>query len=250
MLSDSAPPPPTYSCTEIADEEGPRSVAEAWYNRHRTERVPAISLERDPGIKDQNFVCYSLIRPNEYGAVKHASRAGDYKGNLIKFRGCFATQAAAEAHIEKLMRRDPHFDIHLIKAGEWSLMDNDQVEQHAYVDPIIADVMKGYFKNEDLRLKSMQERIRSVEDPGADNRSLEASRFFEACQIPECGETMETTTACAEPEEPEETGCAKTTTLSDLVSELELKPPKSRVLQHEPMNDNAKQALVAEYILD
>jgi hypothetical protein len=196
MAPDPPTPKPVCTFTEVADDPTMRAMpteavsaasrASEWFKKSRVDRVPMIALESDVyQVQGQSWACFSVIRPDQYRALHHNNK--QYHGNLIKFRGAFATREAAEAHIRRLMAADKHFDVHLVPGFTWSGIDDDAVEDREYADSMIGDIMKGYFENENSRMMSLRSRIASTEsvvgDDGAMARNLEATAFFDKCGV-------------------------------------------------------------------
>lgn len=183
MASDPPPPAPVFSSKELPAAEGEEkpSRSSEWFKANRVARVPLIALETDVyRVEGQNWACFSMIKPSEYGCLKHNGR--EYHGNLIKFRGVFETREEAERHIHRLMKVDRHFDIHLVPAFQWANADDSDINDREYATDMISEVMKGYFKQENHRMLGIRERIERTE--AGEARSEEATRFFEEANRP------------------------------------------------------------------
>lgn len=242
MKPDPEPEAPAFTTSEDFDEKPklPTSAdrASQWFDRNKLTRVPLIALEKDPyQVEDQKWVVFSMIKPEEYGKLKHGEK--EYHGYLIKFRGCFSTKELATAHIHKLLKVDKHFDIHLIPAFQWSAIDDTSVEDREYADERISDIMKGYFRQENDRMIGLRDRIKRVEENKTD-RSEEASQFYndmqEEISRPKLEDNVE-----AEP-----------VTLDELAKRMELRKVGGSVLEsHEGELSSEKQnAIVSEIILE
>jgi hypothetical protein len=159
-----------------SDEPPPKQLS--WFEQNKITRVPLVALGEDMHkVPGQAFVCFSVIRPEDYGVLHH--KDGKTQGStLIKFRGAFATREEADVHIRKLMTADPHFDIHLIPCGHWSVLDDDaSLENIEYAEDQISQIMRSYFKRENDSKLSLAERIE--QDRAGEERGEEATRFFE-----------------------------------------------------------------------
>lgn len=180
MTSDPVPKAPTIILKETdANEPLPpeEKRADAWFNSNKVPRVPVIALEQDVfKIPGQNFACFSVIRPEDYGVLHHGDSS--YKGFLIKFRGVFPSREEADKHIRKVMGTDRNFDVHLVPCFQWSRMDDDTPEDREHLNSTIGDIMKGYFKEENNRMKGLRERIANTEE-GKVVRADEANDFFD-----------------------------------------------------------------------
>lgn len=244
------PPLPEPEIVIKTDDEVPDtvdvSVADTWFNKHKNTRVPMIALEDDLiKIKDQNFACFSVIRPEDYGVLHHKDK--EYHGSLIKFRGVFRTREEAERHIKKTLKIDKHFDIHLVPAFRWAGMGDDDAEENEYADQKIANIMKGYFVNENNRIKDIRARIASAEEGNI--RSEEVSEFWEKANQ-EAEEKyrryQERLTAPVE-------DTTFSTTLEEMVQELDIKAAPRAVLSKNldaPVSRDTIRSVVSEIILD
>jgi hypothetical protein len=243
MTSDPEPKAPTVKIVEVPEdleelEEEKARRSDVWFDTNKNVRVPIIALEEDIyKIPDQNFACFSVIRPEDYGALHH--KEGDYKGSLIKFRGVFASREEADKHIRKVMKADKHFDIHLVPCFTWAAMDDDSIENREYMDNNIQEIIKGYFKEENNRMKGVSRRIRNTEEDL--NRSEEITDFFEKSQ------------GFIEDRPPVRPAKSKPVSLSELADALEIKPGGETVLTKTLEDEIPKEkleAVVSEIILE
>lgn len=176
MTSDKPYEAPVLSLSEAIEKQERAKKSDMYFESNAFTRVPLIALESDvQRVAGQNWAVLSIIKPEEYKSLKHKN--GNYSGLLIKFRGAFNTREEAESHIKKVLKIDKHFDIHLVPAFTWAGVEDDCVEDREYANEMIGEVMRGYFENENLKIKSLRDRIRSTEDPTS-MRSEEASAFF------------------------------------------------------------------------
>lgn len=183
MQNDPPPPPAVCTFTEVTDEESTENVSKAseYFDKNKVTKVPLIALESDIyKVENQAWVCFSIIKPDEYGELSYRKKT--YNGYLIKFRGCFATKEQAVKHIEKIMKVDKHFDVHLIPTFQWASMEDTEIEDREYLNEVVSDIMKGYFKKENEKIVRMRDRIGDTE---TSERSDESSAFFEKCAIQE-----------------------------------------------------------------
>lgn len=233
--------------TEIAEEEEKGPASKSWFDRHANARVPLIALEKDTyTIESQSWACFSIIKPEEYGKLKHGDN--EYHSQLIKFRGAFKTRKEAEAHIHRLMKADPHFDIHLIPSFQWSSIDDDNLEDREYANGVIGEVLQGYFKNENNRMMGIRGRIENTEDPSI-IRSEEATRFFEQCQRESAGKQQLLThgddDAAGFGEED-----SLTMTLDQLAAQHGITPGASCAVHENTLTKEQQDAVVSSVILD
>lgn len=239
MTSDPPPPKPVITSTELDEEQGapkPEARHSSWFDRNRVTRVPLIALENDLyKVDNQAYACFSMIRPEEYGKLRHGEK--EYHGYLIKFRGCFPSKELAVAHIEKLMKVDRHFDIHLIPCFQWSSIDDDAVEDREYANEMISDIMKGYFKQENDRMIGIRERIRRTEE-NKQVRSDESASFFDESQ------NMKNMTLEDKKVE------VQAVSLDDLAADLEVNVGASILTHDHKLEDEETNAIVSEILLE
>ena len=76
------------------------------------------------------------------------------------------------------MNLDKHFDVHLIPAFQWASMEDSEVEDREYLNEVVSDIMKGYFKKENEIIGNLKNRIELTE---TSERSEEATNFFNKC---------------------------------------------------------------------
>ena len=162
--------------------------AESWFSRHTESRVPLVAMNDDAyRVPGQNWVCFSTLRPGDYGEVK--KRDGTpYTSTLIKFRGVFDTIDKASASIRDMMKLDPNHDVHLVPAHKWTLLDDDDpnVENTEYQNEVIQGVMKGYIDREKQAAAGVSARMAGMttrEDLEALKRS--GSTFADSLNVEE-----------------------------------------------------------------
>lgn len=233
MINDPEPPKPTITIKEELDddeealakrkEQERASRADIYFEEHRITRVPMIALQSDTyKIPNQKFVCFSVIKPDEYRALHHGER--QYTGFLIKFRGVFESREAADKHIRRVMKTDPHFDVHLVPCFEWAGIEDDVVEEREYADEMIGAMIKGYFEKENDKFRGIQARIRDTEkDASTCARSEETTKFWEDAQRERERQARirdEVSDANAEP-----------VTLDELAASMQIKP-EVKVKEH------------------
>ena len=243
MISDPAPEAPTVTLVEVDDSKEAvpeQQRADAWFESNKNVRVH-IALEEDMyKIQDQNFVCFSVIKPENYGCLHH--KDGSYKGSLIKFRGVFKTREEADKHIKRVMKSDRHFDVHLVPAFTWAGMDDDMIEDREYADSAIGDIIKGYFKEENNRMNKVRNRIENTEqdDKVGVYRGEEASQFFE-----EANEYKAPARTVRPPGQ-------KALSLTELADQLEISPSGETIVTKtmDDLSDDKMEAIVAEILLE
>lgn len=136
--------------------------AEAYYKTHAMQEPPVVSTRPDVyPIPGQNWVCYSVLRPKDYGEV-YTPDGEKYTGTLVKFRGTFDSFEDADDYIRRLQVADPHHEIKLVKTHQWVPFDDDLDAVHEnreYQDETVREVMKGYFERERKRVAGVSARM-------------------------------------------------------------------------------------------
>nr|BDC17025.1 hypothetical protein [Sicyoidochytrium minutum DNA virus] len=136
--------------------------AEAYYRTHAMQEPPMVSTRPDVyPIPGQNWTCYSVLRPKDYGEV-YTPDGELYTGTLLKIRGTFDRFEDADDYIRRLQVADPHHEIKLVKTHQWIPFDDelDAIhENREYQDETVREVMKGYFERERKRVASVSARM-------------------------------------------------------------------------------------------
>ena len=244
MKPDTEREKPTIKITDVEDSDDVKDEpgelrSDAWFNQNKLTRVPVIALEPDMyQIDGQAYACFSVIKPEDYGALHHGDKP--YKGFLIKFRGVFASREEADRHIRKVMGADRHFDVHLVPCFQWAKMDEDDVSEREHTDETISGIMRGYFKEENKRMKNVRDRINTTEE-GYETRSSESTDFFE--------KSLEDTG----PKIPEKPANAKPMSLTELADGLGIEAHASTIVTQgidETMEKSHFESIVSEILED
>lgn len=240
MTSDPEPKAPTISMIEADPEEPVKEElrSDAWFNNNKLTRVPVIALEPDMyQIDNQAYACFSVIKPEDYGVLHHGDKG--YKGFLIKFRGVFPSREEADKHIRKIMRIDRHFDVHLVPCFQWAKMDEDDCSEREHLDENIGEIMKGYFKQENDRMKGVRKRINDTEE-GFETRSKGVSDFYNS---------IADSTPVPLPPKPDN---ARPVTLTELADELDIKAGGETIISQDldSLDTERFRSIVSEVILE
>ena len=116
-------------------------------------------------VPGQAFALISFVSPE--------SRQKNEKYGL-KIRGVFGTRAEADAHVKRLQRTDPLFDIYLVDMYRWLLIppDPNAIEDQEYQEDFLNKMVKGYKESQVLAKQHFEERKRSVMEQGLDANLL------------------------------------------------------------------------------
>lgn len=116
-----------------------------------------------------------------FALVSFVSPANRQKSDkcAMKIRGVFGTRDEAAAHVKKLMRLDPSFDIFLVDMYKWVPVppDPNAIEDQEYSEQFLNDLMKGYKESQLAAKQHFAERKRAVMEQGLDATLTEQERI-------------------------------------------------------------------------
>lgn len=105
-----------------------------------------------------------------YALVSFVSPDGRQKSAQcgMKIRGVFNTRDEAAAHVKRLQRTDPLFDIYLLDLYKWVAIPPDptKIDDHQYQESYLQDLVQNYRENQELAKKHFQERKEIVQTKG------------------------------------------------------------------------------------
>ena len=130
-------------------------------------------LDEDPiTVLGQTYALISFVSPD----AKSAQKSTQYG---LKIRGCFNTKEEAAAHVKKLQRLDPSFDIYLVDMYKWLAIppDPEQIENQEYQEDFLNNLIKGYKESQLLARQHFEERKRAVMEEGLDKHLLPHERL-------------------------------------------------------------------------
>jgi hypothetical protein len=110
----------------------------------------------------------------QFAAISLVSRTTNQKVEsdkiALKIRGVFATKEEAEAHIRRLIKTDPEFDIFVVDMYKWLLLppNLDEIENHEYQEPFLNDLIKGHKESQLLAKQQFEERKRLIMEKNLD----------------------------------------------------------------------------------
>lgn len=110
-------------------------------------------------VPGQVYALVSFVSPK-------SSQKGDRCG--MKIRGVFGTRDEAAAHVKKLMRMDPSFDIFLVDMYKWVPVppDPNAIEDQEYNEQYLNELMKGYKESQLAAKQHFAERKRTLMEEG------------------------------------------------------------------------------------
>jgi hypothetical protein len=112
-------------------------------------------------VPGQNWACVSFVSPD-----------GNQKCGSIgmKIRGVFDQQSEAVAHVKRLIKLDPTFDIFVCDMYNWCLVppDPEKVNDQTYQDETLNSIISEYRKNQIYAKEHFEERKREMMEQAAD----------------------------------------------------------------------------------
>jgi hypothetical protein len=117
-----------------------------------------------------------------YALVSFVSPDGNQRSEKcgIKIRGCFASRDEAAAHVKKIQRFDPKFDVYLVDMYKWLVTpppNPSDVGDVEYQEEYLQKLVRGYYENQSLAKQHFEERKASVMLEGLDKNLLPHERI-------------------------------------------------------------------------
>jgi hypothetical protein len=128
-------------------------------------------------VPGQNWACVSFVSPDSNQKCGHIG---------IKIRGVFDTQPEAVAHVKRLIKLDPVFDIFICDMYNWCLAppDPEKVTDQTYQDETLNKIIGEYRKNQIYAKEHFEERKREMVEQAADEAKAAAlKRMEEAAEL-------------------------------------------------------------------
>ena len=126
-------------------------------------------------VPGQNWACVSFVSPD-----------GNQKCGAIgmKIRGVFDQQAEAVAHVKRLIKLDPTFDIFVCDMYNWCLVppDPEKVADQTYQDETLNSIISEYRKNQIYAKEHFEERKRELVEQAADEAKAAALKKLESVE--------------------------------------------------------------------
>jgi len=124
-------------------------------------------------VPGQNWACVSFVSPD-----------GNQKCGSIgmKIRGVFDQQSEAVAHVKRLIKLDPTFDIFVCDMYNWCLVppDPEKVNDQTYQDETLNSIISEYRKNQIYAKEHFEERKREMVEQAADEAKAAALKKLES----------------------------------------------------------------------
>ena len=123
-------------------------------------------------VPGQNWACVSFVSPD-----------GNQKCGSIgmKIRGVFDQQSEAVAHVKRLIKLDPTFDIFVCDMYNWCLVppDPEKVADQTYQDETLNSIISEYRKNQIYAKEHFEERKRELVEQAAEEAKAAALKKLE-----------------------------------------------------------------------
>jgi hypothetical protein len=123
-------------------------------------------------VPGQNWALVSFVSPD---SNQKCAQFG------IKIRGVFDTQPEAVAHVKRLIKLDPTFDIFVCDMYNWCLAppDPEKVADQTYQDETLNKIIGEYRKNQIYAKEHFEERKREMMEQAADEAKAAVLRKME-----------------------------------------------------------------------
>jgi hypothetical protein len=121
-----------------------------------------VNLETDTiKVPGQNWACVSFVSPDSNQKCQSIG---------MKIRGCFDHRDDAVAHVKRLIRLDPSFDIFICDMYNWCLVppDPELITDQTYQDQTLNKIISEYKKNQIYAKEHFEERKRELVEQAAD----------------------------------------------------------------------------------
>ena len=127
-----------------------------------------------------------------YALVSFVSPTGNQKNAQcgMKIRGVFPTRDEANAHVRRLQKTDPKFDVYLVDMYKWLVVppDPSQIADQQFQEKYLQDLVSSYHENQLAAKQHFEERKQAVMLEGLDKNLLPQERIpAPAPQIEELG---------------------------------------------------------------
>lgn len=121
-------------------------------------------------VPGQRFALVSFVGPM---ARQKTEQCG------MKVRGVFATREEAAAHVKRLQKFDPLFDVFMLEVGKWVCVppDIEKIEDVQYQEEYLQTLISGYKQNQEEARRHFQERKMAVMEQGLDANLSENERL-------------------------------------------------------------------------
>ena len=143
-------------------------------------QVPLIALEPDfLQIPGQKFAVLSFIDRAQYQGLRMEGSLS-HPMHLIKVRGIFASQEAAEKHVKQCQSMDTYFDYHIVECHKWTTVGASRGDEQEWQDNDVNDAMQEYFQADNDTLANLTERIKLSQE--GSERSDDTTKFWRESQ--------------------------------------------------------------------
>lgn len=122
-------------------------------------------------VPGQAYALVSFVSPD---SSQKSEKCG------IKIRGCFASRDEAAAHVKKIQRFDPKFDVYLVDMYKWLVTPPpkpSELGEVEYQEEFLQKLVSGYHENQSLAKQHFEERKASVMLEGLDKNLLPHERI-------------------------------------------------------------------------
>lgn len=144
----------------------------------QNDTIPLIAMDADfITITGQKFAVLSFIDSSQYKGLKDDDGISR-PAHLIKVRGVFASQSAAEKHIERMRKIDCHFDYHIVNTHKWTTIGAHLCSEQEWEDNTVNETMQNYFEKENESMANLEHRLKlsSKNTPGTQQKETDTQQ--------------------------------------------------------------------------
>jgi len=143
-----------------------------------TTQDPALAPETEVDILEEDLI---TVPGQLYALVSFVSPTGNQKNAQcgMKIRGVFASRDEANAHVRRLQKIDPKFDVYLVDMYKWLVVppDPSQIADQQFQEKYLQDLVSSYHENQLAAKQHFEERKQSVMLEGLDKNLLPEERI-------------------------------------------------------------------------
>jgi hypothetical protein len=145
--------------------------------------APAAPAPAAPAPDEVDILEEDLITvPGQlYALVSFVSPTGNQKNAQcgMKIRGVFASRDEANAHVRRLQKTDPKFDVYLVDMYKWLVVppDPSQIADQQFQEQYLQNLVSSYHENQLAAKQHFEERKQAVMLEGLDKNLLPEERI-------------------------------------------------------------------------
>ena len=140
--------------------------------------APAAPAPDEVDILEEDLI---TVPGQLYALVSFVSPTGNQKNAQcgMKIRGVFASRDEANAHVRRLQKTDPKFDVYLVDMYKWLVVppDPSQIADQQFQEQYLQNLVSSYHENQLAAKQHFEERKQAVMLEGLDKNLLPEERI-------------------------------------------------------------------------